>query len=222
MELIRIALLDSNELFRRGLESYLSCQEEFTVVLSLEDISELHDKVIPGTLDLVIIDTAYLNEEEWKIAGRFIHNFPELIFMALTLQVSLPMMEKLQKIRLLNFYSKECTSNQLKSAIKEITFSPSTNFNFMKFGPRVEKLVQKNKVNKPTVKDVSPQSIQFSKREIDVLYLSSLEYTCAEIAELLEIGVRTVETHRRRIIKKTNSRSMMGAIVLAYKAGMSF
>ena len=50
----------------------------------------------------------------------------------------------------------------------------------------------------------------FTKRETEVVKLIVDEYTNPQIAEKLHISVRTVETHRKNILAKTGSKTVIG------------
>ena len=67
---------------------------------------------------------------------------------------------------------------------------------------------------KRTVKDVL-----LTRREEEILRLITQEYTSNQIAERLEISVRTVETHRKNLLLKTNSISVVGLVKFAIKKG---
>ncbi|NTW23449.1 MAG: helix-turn-helix transcriptional regulator [Lentimicrobium sp.] len=67
------------------------------------------------------------------------------------------------------------------------------------------------------------QSNTFSNittREKQVLRLVAREYSTVEISGLLRISVRTVETHRKNILRKINSRSLVGLTKHAIKLGL--
>ncbi len=57
-------------------------------------------------------------------------------------------------------------------------------------------------------------------REKEILNLVAREYSNEEIAEKLFISERTVETHRRNILIKTDTRSIIGLIKYAIKHGL--
>lgn len=61
-----------------------------------------------------------------------------------------------------------------------------------------------------------PKNI-LSKRETEITKLIIEELTSAEIAKELGISVRTVETHRRNIMKKTSSKSLISLLKFAIR-----
>ena len=59
----------------------------------------------------------------------------------------------------------------------------------------------------------------FSPRELEVLRLVMTDYSNQQIAEQLCLSVRTVESHRRALLQKTGTRSLVGLVVQAVRAG---
>ena len=58
----------------------------------------------------------------------------------------------------------------------------------------------------------SSKEITLSLREIEVVELIAKEYTNAQIAEALFISERTVETHRKNIFRKTDTKGVIGLL----------
>jgi NarL family two-component system response regulator LiaR len=59
-----------------------------------------------------------------------------------------------------------------------------------------------------------------SNREKEILKLILAEYSSTRIAQELEISVRTVDTHRKNISRKIQSKSLIGLTKYAIKEGM--
>ncbi len=55
-----------------------------------------------------------------------------------------------------------------------------------------------------------------TSREVEILRLVAKEYSSRQIAEILFISERTVETHRKNILKKTGATNLVGLIKYAY------
>lgn len=56
-----------------------------------------------------------------------------------------------------------------------------------------------------------------TKREIEIIKMAGQEFNSGEIAARLDINIRTVETHRKRIMVKTNCKNFIGVILYALK-----
>ncbi|QEC42759.1 response regulator transcription factor [Pseudobacter ginsenosidimutans] len=59
--------------------------------------------------------------------------------------------------------------------------------------------------------------VRLTDRELEVLRLIEKEYSNKKIAETLFISERTVETHRKNILRKTRTGSVIGLIKYAYE-----
>lgn len=61
---------------------------------------------------------------------------------------------------------------------------------------------------------------RLTARELDILRLIAKEYNNAKIAETLFISERTVETHRKNMLRKTNYSTMLGLLKFAVEHNM--
>ncbi|MCR5887921.1 response regulator transcription factor [Hymenobacter sp. J193] len=59
----------------------------------------------------------------------------------------------------------------------------------------------------------------FSPREVEVLRLVVADFSNQEIAEQLNLSVRTVESHRRALLQKAGARTLVGLAVQAVRQG---
>jgi DNA-binding CsgD family transcriptional regulator len=61
---------------------------------------------------------------------------------------------------------------------------------------------------------------QLTKREKEILALIAEERTSTDISAVLGISIRTVETHRKNLTRKTGSVSPAGLVKYAIRAGL--
>jgi DNA-binding NarL/FixJ family response regulator len=59
-----------------------------------------------------------------------------------------------------------------------------------------------------------------TKKESEVLRLIAQEFTNQEIADKLDCGIRTVDTHKRNLIKKLEVKNVVGLVKYALKMGV--
>lgn len=72
-------------------------------------------------------------------------------------------------------------------------------------------------INKILMKRLQPEgSAQLTDRELDVLKLLISELNTRQIAAKLDISERTVETHRKNLLRKTNSLNIVGLVKYAH------
>jgi DNA-binding NarL/FixJ family response regulator len=66
-------------------------------------------------------------------------------------------------------------------------------------------------------KIITENNKSLSQREIEILKLIVQENTTNQIAEKLFISPRTVDTHRKHILQKTNTKTLVGLIKYAFE-----
>lgn len=69
----------------------------------------------------------------------------------------------------------------------------------------------------PGLPTTAPGPLAVTRREREILQLIAREHSNQEIAEALFISERTVETHRRNLLAKTGSKSVVGLIQYAIR-----
>jgi DNA-binding NarL/FixJ family response regulator len=82
----------------------------------------------------------------------------------------------------------------------------------MHFSDDVTEVMVKNKHSKP---DNENEHAKLTERELEILKLIVQELNNAEIADKLFISERTVETHRKNMIRKFNTKTIVGLIKYA-------
>ena len=60
-------------------------------------------------------------------------------------------------------------------------------------------------------------TVNLTRREIEIVRLIEKEYGNKLIADTLFLSERTIETHRKNIFRKTNTSSVVGLIKYAYE-----
>ncbi|HVW97202.1 MAG TPA: response regulator transcription factor [Mucilaginibacter sp.] len=63
----------------------------------------------------------------------------------------------------------------------------------------------------------SKEGNSLTDREIEIIRMIESEYSNKQIADLLFISERTVETHRKNIFRKTNTQTVVGLLKYAYE-----
>jgi DNA-binding NarL/FixJ family response regulator len=65
-----------------------------------------------------------------------------------------------------------------------------------------------------------PAKPKLTERELEILKLIANEHSNAEIAEILFISERTVETHRKNMLRKTNNKTIVGLLKFAMEQNL--
>jgi len=213
----RIGLMDKHELFRASLKHLINNFDDCSVEMESSSLIELENKMYPGSISILIIDIIKMSDTEWEVLKRIKHHFPDIRLVVLTNLISKEIVLRLIEAGISGCYSKEISALDLENAIYAVVNSQDT-FD-VKFGPVVREKLVCDDVFKVNMKNKF--NVEFSDREREVLRLVCQEMTNVEISQRLDLSVRTVESHRRRMIEKTDSRTIIGVLVYAVKENIS-
>ncbi len=210
--MIRVALADNHRLFRKSISILLHSFGNVQVVFDTDNIEDLTDKLKKIPVDLVIMDCQMQKTDGVACCKSLKQQYPEIRFLILTQSTSKELILNMIDIGMDGFFSKNSEPFQLQRAIDNIN---SKGFHF---DTDLEVLIndallwEKKNANKRLKKSVS-----ITRREMDIIRLACQELSSIEIAENLNINVRTVESHRKRIIAKTKAKNFIGVILYALR-----
>lgn len=209
---IRIALADDELLFRQGLISLLSKDEDLEIVFDAENGKDLIDNLrsISDPPEIIITDLKMpeLNGvESTKIIRK---EFPNIKIIALTSYFSKPFIVNMISIGAVAYLAKNSTPSLMITTIKEVYKKG------FYYDPQVLKFIHEGLLNPKDKKLKSSfDDNYFTKREKEVLNLICKQYTTNEIADTLFISPRTVEGHRNNLLTKTDSKNVAGLVIYA-------
>lgn len=209
---IKIALADDELLFRQGLISIFSKENDITVLFDAENGKDLIAKLSKTKhLPEIIITDLKMPELNGVEATKLIRkNYPEIKIIALTSYFSKPFIINMISIGAVAYLAKNSTPKLMLTTIREVA---SKGFYYDK---QVFKFIHEGFLNsdQKSIKS-SFDETYFTKREKQVLKLICKQFTTNEIAEVLFISPRTVEGHRNNLLTKTDSKNLAGLVVYA-------
>ncbi|MEO9531947.1 MAG: response regulator transcription factor [Crocinitomicaceae bacterium] len=207
--MIKVGVVDQNNLFREALVYSLNDKTGLNVEMSFETLIECKEKLYPGSLNVLIYEIGSFKDADDKLIRQMVHHFPEVKFIILSDELNKNLVLDFVRIGIINFFPKSISVNELKEGIEKAILDQNPLQLF--FDQGIQNSLEKN----GTIEFNELTSGEFSDRELEILRMVCKEYTNSEIAEELGLSARTIETHRRRMIEKTNSKTMIGVILFA-------
>ncbi len=198
---IRILIADDHAVFRSGLRALLENEKDLEVVAEAGDGFETIKTVAANEIDVLLLDISMPGLPGPKVAEAVLREHPHLAIVVLTMHEDEYYLQELFKIGARAFVLKKSTGSELLQALRaayrgERYVDPSLAGHVISSivgGRRME-----NKLGRLD---------QLSPREKEVCGLLAYGHTNAEIADLLSISARTVETHRSNIMAKLELKS---------------
>lgn len=203
--MINIIIADDHQLFRNGIKALIKSDENFRIVGEASDAQELLDLLPKKKADVLLLDISLPSGSGLEILEKVKTRFPDLKCVMLTMHEEKQYVMQSLKKGADGYLLKESDESELKDAIRQV------------YGG---KKYFKNKVSDLIVESISsPTSLSglLTDREITIVKMVAEGKITKEIADILCVSVRTVETYRSRIMKKLGVSNMAEMIRLAHK-----
>lgn len=206
---IRIAVVDDETLFRKGIRMIFDRVNEIDVVLEAGNGQELLDKLdqtssVPDVL-LIDLNMPVLDGiETTKILQK---THPDLKIIILSSYFRKAFVVNMIELGAASYLPKNASPEEVIKTIREVT-----NKGFS-YNDQVMSFIRDNMIRK--TREKASFGAELSSRELEILTLICHQYTAAEIAEKLFLSPRTVEGHRNNLLQKLNCRNTAGLVVYA-------
>lgn len=218
---IRVFHLEDYKIIREGVRFLLSQDPGIEVVGEAKDAEELLNKLTSLKVDVLLLDIHLeANDNSKSLTGfdvsELIHNkFPGIKIIAHTVYDGTDNVTKMIKAGAMGFVSKRTGYEELVDAIKAVYsgkrfICSESSKKFKNADDFLAGLSSTLKIEKQT----------FSKREMEVLKLLAKGYSTKQIAKLLYITEKTVESHRKNMSEKVNAKNTVELVSYALAKGI--
>src|ERR1700688_915084 len=210
---LRILIADDHELVRRGLAALLLSHEGWEVCGDAKDGREAVDKARQLKPDVVILDVGMPNLNGLAATRQLMQHDPNVKVIVLTITDSDQVIREALDAGARGFVLKSDAARDLVSAVEAIQSKR------MFFTPRVNDLVLAGFLDKGHAisRNEPPNLPTLTAREREVTQLLAEGKSSKEVATLLNLSTKTVETHRSNIMRKLSLHSIRDLVVYAIK-----
>ncbi|HEY6228764.1 MAG TPA: response regulator transcription factor [Verrucomicrobiae bacterium] len=192
---IRIILVDDHPVVREGLRSILSSFPEVIVVGEAGSGREAIDVARELKPDVVVMDISMPEMSGIEATAALRRELPEIKVLALSMHENLAYIKQSLAAGARGYILKDAPPKELVQAIANVHSGT------MPISPQAASIL----VGEPKG---SGRGADLTPREMDVLRFIARGFTNKEISAALGLGVRTIETHRENLIRKTGLSSV--------------
>jgi two-component system response regulator NreC len=214
MQKIKVLIVDDHTLVRDGVRALLALVSDISVVGEAANGKEALEKVKELAPDVVLMDLAMPIMSGLEATRRIRRRFPGTKVLALTQyedrEYIIPTIEAGAR----GFVSKTAAFSELASAIQAVYRGGSF------LSPMAAAAVVEECQQKVSTEEEKDPYQQLTDREREMLKLVAEGYTGKEIADMLVISLRTVETHKSNLMKKLNIHNKADLIRFAIRRGI--
>lgn len=189
--MIRLILADDHAIVRHGLRQILALAPDITFMAEASDGAELLDILGRTACDLVLLDMNMPGLAGIDLIGRLREAFPGVPILVLSMHIEGQIASRALNAGAAGYLTKDSEPETLVAAIRKV----AAGGRFID-ASLVETLVFNKSADHPLLHE------SLSERELQVFRLLAAGCTVSEIAEQLFLSVKTVSTHKYRLMRK--------------------
>ncbi len=209
-EKVRLLLVDDHQLFIDGIRSLLSREPGIEIVGEALNGKAAMDFLQDNEVDIVLSDMSMPQMTGIELARKIRQKFENTQVIVLSMNKRKALIQDAMHSGASGYVLKDATKEELAEAIRSIASGDT----YLSKG--VGKiLLSMNQDLKPN-EDLA----SLTDRELEILKLIATELSNVEIATRLDISRRTVETHRKNIMKKVGVKNSVGLARYAFSHGL--
>ena len=214
MKKIRVLLADDHKLIRGGLRLLVEQQPDLAVVGEANDGREAVSLAKSLKPDVAVMDIGMPNLNGVEAALQITQAHPEVAVVMLSMHSDESYILRALKSGAKGYLLKDSAESDLIRAIHAVAGGKSF------FSPAVSKVLLDDYVRK--LKRTGAEDVYdlLTPREREILQLVAEGKSNKDVANLLNLSVYTVETHRSNIMQKLNLKGVPELILFAVRKGI--
>ncbi|NOX33565.1 MAG: response regulator transcription factor [Deltaproteobacteria bacterium] len=209
----RVVIADDHAIMREGLKSLLE-KKGVDVIGIAKNGREAIELAISAHPDVVMMDISMPDLNGMEATATIRQKVPDTKVIALSMHSSKHIIDKMFTSGASGYILKESAFEELYDAIKEVN---KGNFYLT---PSIARMYVDYDGNMVKALGDLPVSKEISKKEREVLQMVAEGEKTRDIAEKMSVSIKTVESHRRNIMKKLCIFSIAGLTKFAIKEGI--
>ena len=207
---MKLVVLDDHRLFRIGLKMVLNSSNfPIDVVGEAATAKDLFNLLQEVSADILLLDINLPDMHGRDVAKEVKALYPNIRILVLSADVNPHTIYEMSKAGISGYISKNASNNELITAIEYVAENGEY------YGRDISEVLKKYAENRKAVSDDG-----FTKREIEIITLSSKGFPAKKIAEQLGISLKTVFAHKYNIFKKIGINNSVELTNYAFKNGL--
>jgi DNA-binding NarL/FixJ family response regulator len=208
MDKIKIVVADDHHILLDGLKVLLQKQKDLEVVGLYDNGTSLFDELGTTKPHVAIVDINMPGMAGDVLTQKIKEFYPSIAVITLSMHDDAGHIMEMIEAGVSGYLLKNVNDKELIDAVRLVAQGK------MYFSSEVSEKITSMVVSQQKRLD-QPEEPKLTERELEILKLVSQEYSNAQIADALFISERTVETHRKNMLRKTGNKTVVGLIKYA-------
>jgi DNA-binding NarL/FixJ family response regulator len=207
---LHILIADDHGIVRAGLRMLLDRQDGMSVIAEAEDGVDAVEKALSEKPDIAILDVAMPRMTGLQAARHIREQAPDIHVLLLSMHDDERYLLEALKAGASGYVLKRAADTDLVEAVRSVARGHSF------ISPHAEGTLLKKVLDDP---DGDPTE-KLTPREREVVKLIAEAYTNKEIAAILNLAEKTVESHRANVLAKLGMRDRVELVRYAIRRGL--
>jgi len=205
---IKIVIADDHHILLDGLKAMLQKHKDIEIAGLYSNGHDLFDDLRNTNPDIAIVDINMPGLNGHELTLKIKEFYPHIHIITLSMHDDAAHIMEMIEAGVSGYLLKNVNDKDLVEAIHAVYNGK------LYFSSEVSEKITSMVINQQR-KLSQPKEAQLTERELEILKLIADEYSNADIAKTLFISERTVETHRKNMLRKTNNKSIVGLLKYA-------
>ncbi len=211
---VRILVADDHAVIRQGLCALLEKEPDIEVLGGVENGRKALELVRELAPDIVIMDISMPNLNGIDATSKIREDWPNTKIIALSMHSRRRFVTEMLKAGVSGYILKECLFDELMEAIRTVLNGG------IYLSPKITGLVVDDYVKRLSTK-FQPNAPLLTEREREVLQLLAEGKSTKQIALMLHVSAKTIESNRRNIMEKLGIHSVAELTKFAVREGLT-
>lgn len=206
----RLLIVDDHQMLLDGIRALLHDVPNFQIVAEAFNGLQALEQLSKHEVDIVLTDISMPDMDGIELTKNIKKEYPNIKILALSMFSEQQTIREMVDAGISGYILKNTGKHELVGALNKIASGG------IFFGDEVTNEMMRM-MTQPDKEQEKKNVVTLTFREREILKLIAKEYSNVQIANELFISERTVETHRKNIFRKTNTKSIVGLIKYAYE-----
>lgn len=212
MSSIRIVLADDHKLVRAGIRALLEQISGVKVVGEAGEGREILNTIQETKPNIALLDIGMSGLNGLDAAAQITKDYPDVRVIILSMHSTEEYVMQAMKIGVAGYLLKDSATEELEMAVRSVAIGEHY------LSPSISKRVltdYRDRLNRE-----EDERAKLTTRQREILQLIAEGKSTREIAELLHISVKTIETHRSQLMDRLDIHDLAGLVRYAIRIGL--
>lgn len=208
MSKIRIVVADDHHILLDGLKALLQKQKDIEIAGMYDNGTDLYDALPETKPDVALVDISMPGMNGLQLTHNIKETYPHIAVVALSMFDDTEYITEMMDAGVSGYLLKNVNDKELMDALRAA--AEGKMYLSSEISEKIASMVVTNRRRAE-----KPEEPRLTERELEILKLIANEHSNAQIADILFISERTVETHRKNMLRKTNNKTIVGLLKYA-------